>query len=95
MHLGNLPPALAAFVLAAAMSIGAWAWLGRPVPLPDVAGGRLQCLSYAPSHGGAPSFDALVGNLLPVTIGNVIGGAVLVGLVYWFVYLRGPEVDAS
>jgi formate/nitrite transporter len=27
-------------------------------------------------------------NLLPVTIGNVIGGAVLVGLVYWFVYLR-------
>jgi formate/nitrite transporter len=27
-------------------------------------------------------------NLLPVTIGNVIGGAILVGLVYWFVYLR-------
>ena len=23
-----------------------------------------------------------------MTIGNVIGGAVLVGLVYWFVYLR-------
>jgi formate/nitrite transporter len=30
----------------------------------------------------------LGGNLLPVTLGNVIGGAVLVGLVYWFVYLR-------
>jgi formate transporter len=27
-------------------------------------------------------------NLLPVTIGNIIGGAVLVGAVYWFVYLR-------
>jgi formate/nitrite transporter len=27
-------------------------------------------------------------NLIPVTIGNVIGGAGLVGLVYWFVYLR-------
>jgi formate transporter len=27
-------------------------------------------------------------NLLPVTIGNIIGGAVLVGIVYWFVYLR-------
>ena len=25
-----------------------------------------------------------------MTIGNVIGGAVLVGLVYWFVYLRDP-----
>lgn len=27
-------------------------------------------------------------NLLPVTIGNVIGGTLLVGAVYWFVYLR-------
>lgn len=27
-------------------------------------------------------------NLLPVTAGNVIGGAALVGIVYWFVYLR-------
>lgn len=29
-----------------------------------------------------------VGNLLPVTIGNIIGGSVMVGAVYWFVYLR-------
>ena len=27
-------------------------------------------------------------NLLPVTIGNVIGGVVLVGLIFWVVYLR-------
>jgi formate/nitrite transporter FocA (FNT family) len=31
---------------------------------------------------------AAVGNLVPVTIGNIIGGGVLVGAVYWFVYLR-------
>lgn len=31
----------------------------------------------------------LVDNLVPVTLGNVVGGALLVGLVYWFVYLRG------
>jgi formate/nitrite transporter FocA (FNT family) len=30
----------------------------------------------------------LVANLLPVTLGNVLGGSVLVGLIYWFVYLR-------
>ena len=30
----------------------------------------------------------LVNNLVAATIGNVIGGAVLVGLVYWFVYVR-------
>lgn len=39
--------------------------------------------------------DFLIGNLLPVTIGNIIGGALLVGLVYWFVYLRGQETDTS
>lgn len=27
-------------------------------------------------------------NLLPVTLGNVLGGVVLVGLTYWFIYLR-------
>ena len=30
----------------------------------------------------------LVGNLLPVTIGNIIGGSIMVAAVYWFVYLR-------
>jgi formate/nitrite transporter len=30
----------------------------------------------------------LVGNLVPVTIGNIIGGSLMVGAVYWFVYLR-------
>lgn len=44
-------------------------------------------------HGTEPGASAswpsfLVGNLLPVTVGNIIGGALLVGLVYWFVYLR-------
>jgi formate transporter len=38
----------------------------------------------------APTWSAfLVRNLAPVTLGNIIGGAVLVGAVYWFVYLRG------
>jgi formate transporter len=34
-------------------------------------------------------------NLLPVTIGNIIGGAVLVGAVYWFVYLRKRPATAA
>jgi len=32
-------------------------------------------------------------NLLPVTVGNVIGGSLLVGAVYWFVYLRARRAD--
>ena len=27
-------------------------------------------------------------NLIPVTIGNIVGGSLMVGAVYWFVYLR-------
>jgi formate transporter len=30
----------------------------------------------------------VVDNLVPVTIGNILGGALMVGLVYWFIYLR-------
>jgi formate/nitrite transporter len=30
----------------------------------------------------------LVGNLLPVTLGNIAGGSAMVGLAYWFVFLR-------
>ncbi len=33
----------------------------------------------------------LLGNLLPVTIGNIIGGGVLVAAMYWSVYLRGKR----
>jgi formate/nitrite transporter len=31
----------------------------------------------------------LLGNLLPVTLGNIIGGAVFVGMAYWLIHLRG------
>jgi len=38
------------------------------------------------SHLTANAF--LIKNLLPVTLGNIVGGGFFVGLVYWFVYLR-------
>jgi len=31
-------------------------------------------------------------NLLPVTLGNIIGGGIMVGLAYWFIYLRPQKV---
>jgi formate transporter len=36
-----------------------------------------------------------VNNLIPVTLGNIIGGAVLVGLFFWLVYLRGRRRSHS
>ena len=33
-------------------------------------------------------------NLLPVTIGNIIGGGICVGVVYWYIYLkRSKRID--
>jgi formate/nitrite transporter len=42
----------------------------------------------APADYPDLTVEGFVGNLVPVTIGNVIGGAVMVGIVYWFIYLR-------
>jgi len=36
----------------------------------------------------------MINNLLPVTIGNIIGGTVLVGIIYWRIYSRQSQ-DAS
>lgn len=35
------------------------------------------------------SWAGFARNLVPVTLGNVVGGSVLVGAMYWFIYLRG------
>jgi formate/nitrite transporter len=40
-------------------------------------------------------YGFIVDNLIPVTIGNIIGGAILVALVYWYVYRRDAAATAS
>ena len=34
------------------------------------------------------TMSGFIGNLIPVTIGNIIGGGGFVALVYWLIYLR-------
>jgi formate transporter len=41
----------------------------------------------AAAYGGLTAGGALI-NIAAVTVGNVIGGGLFVGLVYWFLYLR-------
>jgi formate/nitrite transporter FocA (FNT family) len=36
----------------------------------------------------------IVRNLIPSTLGNIVGGMVMVGMSYWFVYLRNPGEKA-
>ncbi len=35
--------------------------------------------------------DFIVNNLIPVTLGNIIGGGVFVGMWYWMIYLRDED----
>ena len=43
----------------------------------------------------AITIAGIVHNLVPVTLGNVVGGAGLVGLVYWVIYRRGLATRAE
>ena len=54
---------------------------------------------FAPGFAAGSSLDLslltwqnfIINNLIPVTLGNLIGGAVLVGAMYWMIYLKGRE----
>ena len=51
-------PFLAAILIAAGLSVGLWAWLGRSVEIVDVPNGHIQCLSYTPATDGASPLEA-------------------------------------
>ncbi len=45
---------------------------------------------------GAPvTLTAFVNNLIPATLGNIIGGGVFVALVYWVAYIYGAQQKAD
>ena len=53
-------------------------------------------IGKTPADFGDLTWSAAVwSNLVPVTLGNVIGGGVMVAGVYWFVYLRGQRAPAN
>ena len=55
---------------------------------------RRRLKAWGPVGFGSPAdidsltWPAFFLSLIPLTIGNIIGGGVLVGAVYWFIYLR-------
>lgn len=42
----------------------------------------------ASDYGAISLKNIILGNLIPVTLGNIIGGALFVGFIYWFVYRK-------
>jgi formate/nitrite transporter len=69
------------------------------IPAGIVAKGLPEVIEALSSKGALPDlsnlniFGFLIRNLLPVTLGNIIGGGVFIGAIYWFVYLRPAAIE--
>ncbi len=56
----------------------------------------LTSVQYGIEAEGLNLINFLLGNLLPVTLGNIVGGAGIVGFGYWLIYLhRTPYAQTS
>lgn len=54
-------------------------------------GAMFATAALAGTNGVVPlalTWPVFLNSLIPVTLGNIVGGGVLVGGVYWFIYLR-------
>lgn len=54
----------------------------------------LQSIDGVGVAAGPITWAGFAGNLVPVILGNIVGGSVLVGLVYYVIYLRAPATKA-
>lgn len=52
------------------------------------SGGAVTASGLTPEQIQAIDLAGAIGNLVPVTLGNIVGGAGLVAGVYWLIYLR-------
>lgn len=47
-------------------------------------------VSTANLMGATGWYNFFITNLVPVTLGNIVGAALFVAALYWYVYIRGP-----
>ena len=60
---------------------------------PEALAAAQNVLGQTPDLSRLSIAGFIVNNLLPVTLGNIIGGGFLVGAIYWFVYLRRTAAE--
>jgi formate/nitrite transporter FocA (FNT family) len=62
---------------------------------PEVVAATQQMLGTMPDLTNLTFYGFLVNNLLPVTLGNIIGGTFFVGIAHWFLFLRvSPDTES-
>ena len=60
-----------------------------------IPAGLFAASEYSIAKEGLTWGAFFVKNLLPVTLGNIVGGALLVGVGYWVAYLTGGEKNVK
>jgi formate/nitrite transporter len=60
---------------------------------PQVLATTQEILGEIPDLSNLTVYGMIVYNLLPVTIGNIIGGTIFIGIAHWFLYLRPAAVE--
>ncbi|MBN1903248.1 formate/nitrite transporter family protein [Candidatus Sumerlaeota bacterium] len=69
------------------------------IPAGIVVKGLAPVMQALEAKGSIPDLSSLniygffIKNLLPVTLGNIVGGAAFIGAIYWFVYLRPAAIE--
>ena len=70
-----------------------WVWFCGKNPAVVAAAEKMAGKSLDPSLLTWKGF--FIHNLVPVTLGNIVGGVILIGIVFWFIYLRPHSGDLS
>jgi formate transporter len=60
---------------------------------PEVLAEAQDILGRTPDLSNLTISGFILNNLLPVTIGNIIGGTLFVGITHWFLFLRPAAVE--
>lgn len=60
-----------------------------------IMAGFMAKAEYGLAGDNITAFNFLITNLVPVTLGNIVGGAIFVGFAYWLIYLRNNNKVAK
>jgi formate/nitrite transporter len=60
---------------------------------PEVLSAAQNILGTIPNLSGLTLSGFILNNLIPVTIGNIIGGTFFIGIAHWFLFLRPAAVE--
>lgn len=67
-----------------------------------LAKSNLEYVAAAASLGVTPDklahlnwISFFLGKLVPVTLGNIVGGGLFVGLAYWYVFIKSGKLQTS